>query len=116
MTKEPKSVTTAGVTFPRSAKRDIEPAYLDGRIPNFDKQTGSKIARCEVCHVWFFTARSHAKFCTPACRKAHSRRKDTFRREAQKMHAAIRTVRRLYDEWPDLQEFMDAQIRGVIEM
>lgn len=114
--KNKGSVTPAAVTFQGSQKCDIEPTYDDGRANDFDKHTGKRINRCDVCHVWFFTNRSHAKTCTPTCRKAHSRRKDTFRREARKMHSAIRTVRKLYDQWPDLREFMDAQIKGVIEM
>lgn len=111
-----KSVLSSDVTHRGSRKRDIVPMYGDGRAHDFDKETGKPINQCVVCHRWFFTTRRHAKFCTPNCRKAHSRRKDKFKRECGKMHTAIRTVRRLYDQWPDLEEFMIEEIRGAIEM
>jgi uncharacterized C2H2 Zn-finger protein len=105
-----RSILSSGVTHRKTQKRDIE------ETSDLSKGDGKKILRCAVCQTDFSASRSHARFCSDSCRKAHSRRKDTFRREAKKMLNAIHNVRRLYALWPDLEEFMLEQMRGAIEM
>jgi hypothetical protein len=64
------------VTDRGSAKRDIRPAHDDeNREWSVDLNTGREIHRCKskTCRKWFIVSRSHAKTCSPACRKALSR-------------------------------------------
>lgn len=76
----------------------------------------TSICVCVMCDKAFGSKRAHAKTCSDACRKAYSRRKDTIRRAANKMHKSIRMMRDMHQQWPDLQTFIDRQIRGAIEM
>lgn len=85
-------------------------------VTSMNRMTG--VIYCQMCNkeMKLVAKRRHTKTCSDACRKALSRRKDTIRREAKKMLTAIRRIRDMHQEWPDLQEFIDRQIRGAIEM
>lgn len=68
---------------------------------------------CKHCGKQFYSGRSHAKFCSPNCRKASSRRASRIKRDASKIRSWIDVLRRIAGDDEKLQIVLALELDAI---
>lgn len=68
---------------------------------------------CKHCSKPFYSSRSHAKFCSPNCRKASSRRASRIRRDASRIRNWIDLLRRIAGDDEKLQIVLALELDAI---
>lgn len=70
---------------------------------------------CEQCGATFRAQRSDAKYCSPNCRKAASRRKESIERTGNRIIQDLSSLNRDREKYPDLAGLIDEIKRQVLD-
>lgn len=71
--------------------------------------------KCQQCGNDFFASRLDAKYCSPNCRKAASRRKASIERTGANIIASIEALKRDRVRYADLAYLVDQTLEHVVE-
>lgn len=66
--------------------------------------------KCLNCQNDFLARRGTAKFCSPNCRKAWSRRPEKIDSEVSAILIALSNLKKYGEKWTDLQPYIDTKI------
>lgn len=80
-----------------------------------DQRAKSVACTCDQCGHTFYASRHDAKFCSPICRKAASRRKEQMKRMADHAISQINSIKRYAEKFEGLDIFGSVQLDRIRE-